>query len=210
MLNTEAQIARGYEFIEVDQLQVEARPDVLPEDARHRERHARALAAEAAIYGLPSVYQYAQMVAQAVDESKPGHTGFNRWYHQRDVTTPEFRVFKTPNVDTLYSNAWLDLSEGPVVIRVPEIRGRYYTLHFLDAFSNSTNLSSRTVGEGGGEFFVTPPGWDGDVPVGLTRFRVASPYMWILMRILVRPSPGDVEAVRALQDAVEITPAPVG
>src|SRR3954469_23846703 len=150
MLRNEVQIARGYEFAEDAQLQVEARPDVLPENAEHRERHVRALAAEAAIYGLPSVYQYAQMIGQAVDESSPSHTGFNCWYHQRDVATPEFWVFKTPNVDTLYSNAWLDLSEGPALIRVPQIRGRYYTLHFLDAFSNLTNLSSRTVGEAGG------------------------------------------------------------
>jgi hypothetical protein len=205
MRKPEVQITRGYELEDVDQLQVEARPDVLPEDVEHRERYVRALAAEAAIYGLPSVYQYAQMIGQAVDESSPAFTGFNRWYHQRDVATPEFRVFKTPNVDTLYSNAWLDLSEGPVRVRVPEIRARYYTLHFLDAYSNSTNLSSRTVGVSGGDFLVTPPGWKGDVPDGMTRFRVASSYMWILMRILVRPSPGDVEAVRALQDAVEIT-----
>ena len=147
MPRNEAQIARGYELADVDQLQIEARPDVVPENAEHRERYVRALAAEATIYGLPSVYQYAQMVGQAVDESSLSFTGFNRWYHQRDVATPEFRVFKTPNVDTLYSNAWLDLSEGPVRIRVPQIRARYYTLHFLDAFSNSTNLSSRTVGE---------------------------------------------------------------
>ncbi len=207
MLRNEVQIARGYEFAEVDQLQVEPRPDVLPANAEQRERYVRALAGEATIYGLPSVYQYAQMVGQAVDQSSPSFTGFNRWYHQRDVATPEFRVFKTPNVDTLYSNAWLDLSEGPVSVRVPQIRDRYYTLHFLDAFSNSTNLSSRTVGEKGGDFFVTPPGWEGDVPAGMTRFRVASPYMWILMRILVRPSAEDVEAVRGLQDAVEITPA---
>src|SRR4051794_3825742 len=119
MLSTEVQIARGYELAEVDQLQIEARPDVLPDNAEHRERQARALAAEATIYGLPSVYQYAQMIGQAVDEAGSSHTGFNRWYHQRDVATPEFTVFKTPNVDTLYSNAWLDLSNGPARIRVP-------------------------------------------------------------------------------------------
>jgi hypothetical protein len=44
------------------------------------------------------------------------------------------------------------------------------------------------------------------VPDGAKQFRVASPYMWILMRILVRDSAGDVENVRALQDAVQITP----
>jgi hypothetical protein len=201
-----AQIARGYELSDADQLQVEARPDVAPANAAARERYARALASEAAIYGLPSVYQYAQMFVQAVDTSSSAYTGFDAWYHRRDVATPEFDVFKTPNVDTLYSNAWLDLTEGPALIRIPPIRSRYYTLHFLDAFSNSTNLSQRTVGEAGGVFLVTPPAWSGTMPAGARRFRVASPYMWILMRILVRDTPGDVEAVRALQDTVEITP----
>jgi len=200
----EAQIRRGYELSQVDQLQVDARTDVVPRDAHERERYARRLATEAAIYGLPSVYQYAQMVVQAIDPSSPTYTGFNTWYHQREVSTPEFDVFKTPNVDTLYSNAWLDLTQGPAVVRIPPIRSRYYTLHFLDAYSNATNLSSRTVGEDGGAFLVTPPGWDGSVAPGTTRFRVASPYMWILMRILVRASAEDVEEARALQDAVTL------
>src|SRR6266536_191403 len=200
------QIARGYELRDVDQLQVELRPDVVPANAAARERYARMLAAEATIYGLPSVYQYAQMFLQAVDPSSPTYTGFDTWYHQRDVATPGFDVFKTPNVDTLYSNAWLDLTEGAALLRVPPIRSRYYTLHFLDAYSNSTNLSSRTIGQEGGLFLVTPPGWTGPAPAGATQFRVASPYMWILMRILVRESSEDVGEVRALQDAVEITP----
>jgi hypothetical protein len=200
------QIARGFEFGEVDQLQVDPRPDVVPGDEQTRERYARRLAAEATIYGLPSVFQYAQMYVQAVDALSPAYTGFDTWDHQREVATPEFDVFKTPNVDTLYSNAWIDLTEGPALVRIPPIRSRYYTLHFLDAYSNATNLSSRTVGEGGDDFLVTPPRWNGNVPGEATRFRVASPYMWILMRILVRDASGDVEEVRALQDAVEITP----
>ena len=146
----EVQARRGYELSQVDQLQVDARPDLVPQDAGERARHARRLATEATIYGLPSVYQYAQMVMQAVDSSSPTYTGFDAWHHQRDVATPEFDVFKTPNVDTLYSNAWLDLTEGPAVLRIPPIRGRYYTLHFLDTYSNATNLSSRTVGGRGG------------------------------------------------------------
>jgi hypothetical protein len=198
--------ARGYGLSEVDQLQIEARPDVVPANAAARERYARTLAMEAAIYGLPSAYQYAQMFGQAVDRSSAAYTGFDAWQHERDVATPSFDVFKTPNVDTLYSNAWLDLTDRPALIRIPPIRSRYYTLQFVDAFSNSTNLSSRTVGDEGGLFLVTPPSWSGTVPAGATRFRVASRYMWILMRILVRDSPGDVDTVRVLQDAVEITP----
>jgi hypothetical protein len=146
------QLARGYEFAAVDQLQIESRPDVVPEDAGSRTAYARMLAMDAAIYGLPSVYQYAQMYAQAVDDSSPTYTGFDAWLHQRDVTTPDFEAFKTPNVDTLYSNAWLDLTQGPALLRIPKIGSRYYTLHFLDAYSNATNLSSRTVGPDGGTF----------------------------------------------------------
>ena len=143
---------------------------------------------------------------QALDPSSPTYTGFDAWDHQRDVATPAFDAFKTPNVDTLYSNAWLDLTRGPALIRVPPIRGRYYTLHFLDAFSNSTNLSSTTVGSEGGAVPRHAAGMGRDDPAEAAQFRVASPYMWILMRILVEQAPGDVDEVRALQQAVEITP----
>ncbi len=121
------------------------------------------LATDATIYGLPSVFQYAQLYEQAVDVSSASYTGFNRFLHQRDIATPEFAAFKTPNVDTLYSNAWLDLSGGPAIIEVPPIEDRYYTLQFVDMYGNSTNLSSRTVGPGGGRFFVATTTWDGDV-----------------------------------------------
>ena len=65
------QMTRGYELSEVDQLQVALEPDVLPADPALRARYAQGLAAEATIYGLPSVYQYAQMVVQALDTSSP-------------------------------------------------------------------------------------------------------------------------------------------
>jgi hypothetical protein len=200
------QLPRGYELSEIDQFQIDGRPDVVPAASASRTAHARMLATDATIYGLPSVYQYAQMYVQGVDRSSATYTGFDAWFHQRDVATPEFKAFKTPNVDTLYSNAWLDLTEGPALITVPPIRDRYYTLHFLDAYANSTNLSSRTIGSEGGDFLVAPATWEGSVPAGATLFRVASPYMWILMRILVRGTARDVEDVRALQDAVEISP----
>ena len=41
-----------------------------------------------------------------------------------------------PNADFLYSQAWLDLSKGPVILTVPETKGRYYLLALLDAYTN--------------------------------------------------------------------------
>ena len=179
--------------------------DVLPDDGDARGRYQQMLAMDATVYGLPSVYQYAQLYEQAVDDTSASYTGFNRFLHQRTLATPNFTAFKTPNVDTLYSNAWLDLSGGPVIVEVPPIKDRYYTLQFVDMYGNSTNLSSRTVGPDGGRFLVATTTWDGDVPADTTSFLVATSYMWILMRILVTAPGTDVEFVQSLQDRVTIT-----
>jgi len=196
---------RTYDVFAVDQFEAPSTCDVLPEDKNAFRRYLRMLAADATIYGVPAVYEYAQLYEQAVDVTSPTFTGFNTFLHQRELTTPEFTAFKTPNVDTLYSNAWLDLTGGPLLIEVPPISDRYYTLHFVDMYGNASNLSSRTVGSGGGTFHVAPSTWQGGVPAGTTPFRVATPYMWILMRILVK-NRSDTQLVRRLQDAVEITP----
>jgi hypothetical protein len=199
---------RTYDLAEVDQFRLVPDVDLIPQDPGARIAHLQLLATDATIYGLASAYQYAQLHDQAVDTSSGSFTGFNRFLHQRQLATPAFDAFKTPNVDTLYSNAWLDLTGGPVVVEVPSIAGRYYTLQFVDMYGNASNLSSRTVGERGGRFLVTTSTWQGEVPEGTRRFRVATPFMWILMRILVKDPGGDVETVRSLQDGVTITPTP--
>ena len=196
----------SYHLSEIDQFQAEPGGDLVPRDEASREAYARMLAMDATIYGLPSVYQYVQMHNQAVDRASPTYTGFDEFDHQRDVATPDFHTFRTPNVDTLYSNAWLDLTGGPCSLHIPPIGDRYYTLHFLDLYANATNLSSRTVGPDGGDFLVVPPGWDGSFEPGVTVFRVGSPYMWILMRILVGESESDLQHVRQLQDNVTLRP----
>lgn len=194
--------ARYYDLADVDQFDPPDQSDLIPTDDAARHAHLRALSADATVYGLPSAYQLPQLVAQAVVASDPGYTGFHRFRHQRDVATPRFDAFLTPNVDTLYSNAWLDLARGPAVIEIPPMPGRYYTLQFVDMYANASNLSSRTVGPDGGRFTVAPTWWTGDDEPGTTRFRVATPYMWVLMRILVGVD--DVDVVRSLQDRVTI------
>jgi hypothetical protein len=86
------QIARGYEPSEIDQFQVEAAPDAVPTDPAVRERYAQALAAEATIYGLPSVYQYAQMVVQVLDTSSPTSRHRPSTRSRRRTSTPCIRT----------------------------------------------------------------------------------------------------------------------
>jgi hypothetical protein len=195
----------SYSMADVDQLQAMRLADVLPTDGGSLEMFARAVALDAVLYGLPGVFQYAHLFAQAIQTTNPAWTGFNMFHHDRELAGPGYEAFLTPNADTLYSNAWLDLTHGPILIDVPEFGGRYYTLNFLDMYSNATNISTITAGGDAGRYLVAAPDWDGPVPSDVTVFRVATGYMWILMRIFV-DGPDDLAAGRELQDAVQIIP----
>ena len=59
------------------------------------------------------------------------------------LVTPEIRTVVAPNVDTTYTVGQLDLSDGPLVIDVPDTRGRYYVIQLLDAYSNTFAYAGR-------------------------------------------------------------------
>jgi hypothetical protein len=194
---------RLFDAAGADQLLGPIAEDLVPEDPAMRQIWAEHTAFDAVIFGRPAVQTYTQMHHQAIDQASPGYTGFNIFAHGRDLAGPGYKPFKTPNADTLYSNAFLDLSAGPVLITVPPTDGRYYTLNFLDLFGNATNISARTHGTSGGTYLITTTDWGGEVPTGATLFRVTQPYMWILMRIEVE-SAAELPDVRALQDRFAI------
>lgn len=196
---------RLYDASRADQFLEPLAEDTVPEDPEMRRVWAENSAYNAALFGRPAVLTYTQMHAQAVDETSAIYVGFNRFSHGRDLAGPGYKPFKTPNADTLYSNAYLDLSGGPVLITVPPTSGRYYTLNFLDLFGNATNISARTHGTDGGTYLIATTDWGGEVPEGAELFRVTQQYMWILMRVEVE-NRDELPAVRALQDSFIISP----
>ena len=88
----------------------------------------KAIAKEAFLWGMHPVAIYHLRYNQAQNEKSPRFSGVNRlnWY-RRSMTASD-RFATTPNATTLYGTAMLDLSKEPVVLTVPEIKGRYWSI----------------------------------------------------------------------------------
>lgn len=126
----------------------------------------------------------------------------NQFTHTRRLRGPEDKEVVTPNNDTLFTNAWLDLSAGPLVIDVPAMGSRYWVLGFLDAWTNPWAYAGRrTTGGGAQQLFVHGPGWRGETPAGMHRIAAPGDDVWIIGRILADADPADLARVHALQDA---------
>jgi len=117
-----------------------------------------------------------------------------------------FRGVSAPNADTLYSAAWIDLSE-PQVFSHPDMGDRYFLFPMYDLWMSIVQSpGARTTGGNAGNFLLTGPGWKGEVPEGMTHYAFASRYMLILGRTYANGTEADYEAVNALQAQYKITP----
>jgi hypothetical protein len=127
-----------------------------------------------------------------------------RLFHQRKRSTHKERTVARPNADTLFSSVWLDLNNGPVILKTPESLGRYYMYQVLDAWSDTICVvGSRTVGEGPTSVAFVPTGWTGHLPEGVFAVTAPTRTLWIIGRVYVAGD-DDLSAALAFQNAVEL------
>ena len=155
-------------------------------------------AAQAWLYALPLI----EMATTRARLLKTPGSAVNKLTHSRDLATHASHWVTTPNNDTLYSNAFLDLTQGPVTLTVPATGARYWSAAVMDMFTNNNAvLGLRTVGGEGGTFTLVGPGQPSKGP---NPVRVATPHAWLLIRTLVVDD-ADLPAARKAQDGFVLT-----
>lgn len=162
----------------------------------------RELARRAAIYLFPVYEMYRTRWRATVDESNAERQRLNRFRHVPVLADHRQRVLTTPNADTLYSSAWLDLSMEPLFLTVPPVGDLYYSYAFLDLFTdNFAIVSHRLQGGRPPAHMIVGPTWKGDAPGEVILIRAPTNSAWLLGRILV-DGPDELDRARILQRRV--------
>jgi hypothetical protein len=185
-----------------------ARAQVQSAAASHPDGTAES-ARQAYIYGYPLVMMAItkRVMTNVPAPTANGHAPANQFGSLLAFPTASFRDVVAPNVNTLYTSGWLDLSREPMIIHTPDTKGRYVVMETLDMWTNViASPGSRTTGTKEQNIAIAGPGWRGTMPAGITHTYVApTNEVWIINRILAE-GPKDYPVVNALQRALTITP----
>jgi hypothetical protein len=168
----------------------------------------RKIAEEAYIYVYPLVTMDVtrKVMTNAPAGQVPGRGPMNAFHHIRTFPSADMKDVVRPNFDTLYSVAWLDLTQGPLVIGTPDTQGRYYLLPMLDMWTDVFAVpGTRTTGTQAAQYIVVQEGWNGRVPAGMEKIESPTPYVWIIGRTQAN-GPDDFASVNAVQDGFTIKP----
>jgi hypothetical protein len=175
-----------------------------------RAEYAYATGVQAFIYGFPYIYNARlrhDWVTQSRDHDVTPYAAVNHFWHASKLLTAAYRDGGCPNTDTLYSVAWVNLTDEPVILSHPDMADRYFTFELVGFSSDNFGyIGQRSTGHKAGHFAIRGPGWKGKLPAGVKRTREApTPWVLIIGRTLV-DGPGDVKNVRALQAEYKLTP----
>lgn len=129
----------------------------------------------------------------------PPGTEINSIRHRTTLSRPEDRAITTPNTDTLYSSAWLDLSAGPVRLTLPSMGSRYHSVELMHAFSDAFAILRNDTTEPR-EVLIVGPDWGGRAARDETIVRAPTRDAWLVVRIHVKGAV-DLDAAQRLQSA---------
>lgn len=160
---------------------------------------------DAYVFGLPIVMNYAVLTSYVLNKNSGEYKApFNVINNQRNVYTYKDTAIITPNSDTPYSMVWLDLRNEPVVISVPEIKDRYYSIQMVDGSTyNYGYIGTRATGTSAGSYMIGF-GMPRVIPQDIRKTFVSnSPLSLVIIRTQLK-GPEDLQNVINIQNKYKI------
>ena len=158
---------------------------------------------EGLVFTLPLMVMDATMTkstntVKATDLQAP----VNQLFHALALADASFTDVVTPNVDTIYSQAFLDLSLDSVVLTLPRT-DRFCTVEVLDGWTNCIAvLDTAQLRNDSQQFLFTGPDFTGQAPQGMEEVKSPTPMVWVLIRTLCG-GPNDMDQVGAIQAGMD-------
>jgi hypothetical protein len=171
------------------------------------EPEAHAIGVDAYLYLYPLVIMdITRKQSTNIEPGKElGKGPMNAFTSVQEYPPADFKGVVRVNFDTLYSIAWLDLTKEPMLVSAPNTDGRFYLLPMLDMWTDVfASPGWRTTGTQEANFLLTPPGWSGAVPAGVTQISAPTSYVWIIGRTKT-DGPQDYDAVHKIQAGYKVT-----
>ena len=177
-----------------------AKQTISPEEAQQ-------ISYDATIYGFPlAIMDLTRQVFTAVPAPCPQGAPVNQFGNKKEFPDATFTTVVRPNADTLYSSAWVDTAEEPVILSVPDTQGRYYMIPLMNYWTDVfESPGSRTTGTKAGTFAITGPGWSSTLPEGVTEIKSPTRWVWVIGRFACTGS-SDYENVWKIQNELKLTP----
>jgi hypothetical protein len=162
----------------------------------------RSAARDAALYCLPLIEMARARWRLTRPDSAGGAPRVNRFVHDRALGVAPAPDASSPDVDTLFSSAWIDLSSGPVALTMPAAGAAYVSLALIDMFSNTIAVL-RAGASAPRRVVIVGPGGRGPPDC----IRSPTPWIWALGRTLVEGA-GDLDRAHRVQDGFAVSARP--
>ena len=157
------------------------------------------LGAEAYVYGYPLVIMDITRAQSAINIGPE-----NQLRRVRQFPDANFKDVVRPNVDTLYTTAFLSMKEGPWVFNMPVQYERYELMPFMDAWTNVfASPGTRTSKSNESVYLLVGPNWQGTVPAHMTLLRSPTDMVWLIGRTQTN-GVADFETVHRIQDGLQL------
>ncbi len=123
----------------------------------------------------------------------------NRLSMLSDYIDPAERLVACPNQDVVYGAVVLALDLEPVVLQVPDFKGRFWVYQVVDLRTDGFAELGAMYDTKPGFYLLVGPDWKGETPKGIAKvFRASSNTGMVVPRVFQSDSPEDKKVVREL------------